>query len=69
MIPSIAYIPPYLHPPDSYFRADVAVMLYRRYVLALIQRKVMCSGAGGETFEHAMLGELYLHPTTANLES
>lgn len=43
-------------------------MLYQRYVLTLIQRKVVCSGAGGETFEHAMLGELYLYPTTANLE-
>jgi hypothetical protein len=36
-----------------------------RYVLALIQSKVMCSGARGEKFEHAMLGKLDLHPTTA----
>jgi hypothetical protein len=33
-----------------------------RYVLALIQSKVMCSGARGEKFEHAMLGKLGLHP-------
>jgi hypothetical protein len=36
-----------------------------RYVLALIQSKVMCSGARGEKFEHAMLGKLDLHPTPA----
>jgi hypothetical protein len=40
-----------------------------RYVLALIQSKVMCSGARGEKFEHAMLGKLDLPPTSNDSSS
>lgn len=49
----------------AYFRADVTMLpQWVRTRPDLTQGDVQRG-----TFEHAMLGKLYLHPTTANLES
>lgn len=48
----------------AYFRADVVMLLSQVRTRPDLTQGDVQRG----TFEHAMLGKLYLHPTTANLE-